>query len=174
MSVEREDYPLADGGPIGTRVVQGSGKRAEQLRETYIQSWASIHSHDADLSDFTTFRSAAYAYATTADGERQLYADLAASDGIIAGILQDALDSATRVQPQPGENQTPRGYVLSPELVAQLQAHGVSLEAVVEAVDNPATTLESRRHPEYVRHIRDGVCVAVDRDGMRALALLLN
>lgn len=156
-------------------MTQGSAKHADQLREKYLQSWNGIHTHNAGLADFAAFRQAAYSYATTADGERQLYVDLASSDGIIAGIIQDALDSASaRLLPQSGENQTSRGYVLAPELVAQSQAHGISLDAVIEAIDNPATTFESRRHPEYIRHIRDGVCVAVDRDGMRALALLLN
>jgi hypothetical protein len=69
---------------------------------------------------------------------------------------------------------TPRGYRLGRHILEQAAAKGISLEALVAAVDKPITAYESFRYPGQRKHIRDGICVAVDIAEKSAVTVFID
>jgi hypothetical protein len=67
---------------------------------------------------------------------------------------------AARTRPSVG--QTPGGWTISAHLLAQAASKGIPAAALIAAIDTPATVYPSRRYPDQDKHIRDGICVAVN------------
>lgn len=63
---------------------------------------------------------------------------------------------------------TPGGVNLSLHVIEQAANRGISYEAMVAAIDNPTTTFQSPNYRHQRKHVRDGVCVAVDYELNRA------
>lgn len=143
------------------------------LKESYEKAWSVLTSGRPSLADLASFGTIARQYAQTAEGERRLYDDLAKSDGVICTILEEVIEEA-RASSSSKERITPRGYSLSEHVIEQAQAKGFSLEQLIETVDSPLTAYESRRYPGQMKHIRDGLCVAVDPEAKKAITVFVD
>lgn len=55
-------------------------------------------------------------------------------------------------------------FILSVHCVRQAQEKGFDLSAIRAAAVDPDVTYESHRHPGQYKHIKDGLCVVVDRN----------
>lgn len=146
----------------------------DTLSSQYDELWETLNNGRPSLADLTAFNSVARAYAQTPDGERRIYDDLARSQGTLCTILQDIIDNQSPATKTSGEVTTPRGYVLTSHVVEQAKAKGFSLENLIMVADEPSTVYESRRYPGQVKHIRDGLCVAVDPADKRVITVFVD
>jgi len=146
----------------------------DTLRAKYNELWETLNSGRPSLSDLTEFNSVARAYAKTPDGERRIYDDLARSQGTICTILQDVIDTRNPSPEASGELTTPRGYVLTPHVIEQAETKGFSVENLIAVADEPSTVYESRRYPGQVKHVRNGLCLAVDPVQKRVITVFVD
>lgn len=87
----------------------------------------------------------------------------AVAKGRAAIAARQATNNVVRARKSLGApRQTPGGYFLGRHILEQAASKGISMDALIAAVDKPITSYESHRYPGQRKHIRDGICVAVD------------
>lgn len=64
--------------------------------------------------------------------------------------------------------------ILSKHCVEQAKAKGLPLEAIRAAAVDPEVTYESHRYPGQYKHIKDGLCVVVDRNRSIIITVFLH
>lgn len=64
--------------------------------------------------------------------------------------------------------------ILTRHCVEQARAKGLDLAAIRAAAADPDVTYESHRHPGQYKHIKDGLCVVVDRDRAVIITVFLH
>lgn len=133
----------------------------------------------------TTLFETAVEHASTPAGLLEVQKDMSFAKGPIILMLGDAVrrgkaaledrhdvQKETRDQVKPRIPNVPRvtpgGVNLSLHVIEQAANRGISYEAMVAAIDHPTTTFQSPNYRHQRKHIRDGVCVAVDYELNRA------
>ena len=74
----------------------------------------------------------------------------------------------------PSVEEPPEHYSLPPHAKRQAEAKGFSLQAVLEAADNPSISYESLRFPGQLRRIRGGIVTVCDPQAMKIITVYEN
>jgi hypothetical protein len=135
---------------------------------------------------------AAVDYASTPTGQTEVLEHVKKARPWLAEILSDAANRGhvkltahhmanlaarnrqTMNSRLPQTHITPGGWKLSRHVLDQAALKGIKLEALMACVDNPTVAYESGRYPGQKKHIRDGLCVAVDVSSKTAITVFLD
>lgn len=144
---------------------------AQRLHDEYCTARDAL-SGSVSLPEMAAFKSAAIAFSATEAGQTQMRTDLTQSNAIVGGILTEVLESAPKSIDE--DQLTPRGYTMTSHLIKQAKGKGFSLQNLIDTIDAPSTVYESRRYPGQVKHVRDGLCVAVDQKSKHAITVFVD
>jgi len=164
------------------------GRCATETRKTFSAKLNDVSNGPVSLSVLAELLTAATEHAGTKSGHNEvMLAASNASNATVGALLADAAkkgalasldrsDQKYQVETlcKQGELVTARGWILSGHLREQAESKGISEDDLVSAVDEPSTVYESYRYPGQLKHIRNGICVAVDPKKKTAITVFLD
>lgn len=169
----------------------GGHRCAAHTREDYlkVRNLLKLPAEQRPANLATLIFSAAVEHASSPAGFQEIAMDADRANGNPLGILlrdaatrgraaiaaRQATNNVVRARKSLGAPRvTPRGYTLGRHILEQAAAKGISLDALIAAVDKPITAYESYRYPGQRKHIRDGICVAVDIKEKNAITVFID
>lgn len=169
----------------------GGHRCAAHTREDYlkVRNLLKLPADQRPANLATILFSAAVDHAGSPAGLQEILIDAQRAAGNPLGVLLN--DAATRGRATIAARQvtnsvvrarkslgpiriTPGGYTLGRHILEQAAAKGIDIDALIAAVDKPITSYESHRYPGQRKHIRDGICVAVDIAQKTAVTVFID
>jgi hypothetical protein len=119
---------------------------------------------------------AAMEHASTPKGLEEVRADAARANGPLKQLLNDAIVRGQNAIAARKETKrvntavnkiaglprvTPAGWNLTNHVLTQAVEKNIKIEDLIKCIDQPSTTYQSHRYPDQLKHVGNGICVAV-------------